>query len=136
MPILQRHYIVRRVYGWISQDCLIWRGEPFYFCVSANRSPESILSVPAPDPKPYPLGPYFLPWHVLQKRTFSWQLIFVESSILLHILHLKHSLWNWSSPTALASAAYTDLLHLGHFMLSGALNGISVVFGLTLIRQH
>jgi len=33
-------------------------------------------------------------------------------------------LWNWSSPTVRASAAYTDLPHLGHFGVAGALKGI------------
>jgi len=45
------------------------------------------------------------PWQVLQYNTFSWQFMLVESNILLHILHLKHSLWKESSPTTLDSAA-------------------------------
>jgi len=94
----------------------------FYFF--SKCAPVSILSPAAPPPKPYPLGPNFLPWHTLQYRTRSWQFRLVESRALLHILHLKHSLWKESSPTFLDSAAYTALSQVGHLICAGGLKGM------------
>jgi len=101
-----------------------------FYCFS-RCAPVSILSPAAPPPKPYPLGPNFLPWQTLQKSTRSWQFRFVESRALLHILHLKHSLWKESSPTFLDSAAYTALSHVGHLICAGALKGILGSFWIT-----
>lgn len=105
---------------------------------------------PAPPPNPYPLGPYLRPWQFLQNRTDSCSLQFVESRALLHmpkwkkndmvghwygisdraicqfanLLHLKQVLWNLYPPATRSSAAYTDLLHLGHLGVSTATKGI------------
>lgn len=105
---------------------------------------------PAPPPNPYPLGPYLRPWQFLQNKTASCSLQFVESRALLHmpggdqqggggfisiafrivpyltqhLLHLKQVLWNLYPPATRSSAAYTDLLHLGHLGVSAATKGI------------
>lgn len=42
----------------------------------------------------------------------------------LNLPHLKHVLWYLYPPATRSSAAYTDLLHLGHFGFSTGLKGI------------
>lgn len=114
-------------------------------------SPVSVLKHPAPPPKPYPFGPYFLPWQFLQYNSLSCSAQFVESKNLPHIStrfrhrfiycrlnsistnlnspHLKHILCHLCPPAIRSSAAYTDLSHFGHLGCSTGTKGIfDVVF--------
>ncbi|KHN76482.1 hypothetical protein Tcan_01671, partial [Toxocara canis] len=43
--------------------------DPISFVVLPKRAPSSIVSAPAPRPKPTPLGPYLRPWHCLQNSS-------------------------------------------------------------------